>query len=169
VQLTGHANLNLSEAGDLIPGFARYLFAEQKAHIIRVSAHQLAVAVARVTEGFAGTPNDSAVLISNDSIAVFEAGFVTNDLVMNEFLNENTWNEEHVGPNEEDPGANKQKYDEHPDNRSEFPCPLKQTFNQTHFKPHYLFLKGREPPPPSGQRGHGPRKLCASLNSACVG
>src|ERR1017187_3200741 len=64
------------------PRLPRYLFAEQKAHIIRVSAHQLAVAVARGTEGFAATPNDSAVLISNDSIAVFEVGFVTNDLVV---------------------------------------------------------------------------------------
>src|ERR1022692_953437 len=64
------------------PRLREVLICGTEGHIIRVSAHQLAVAVARVTEGFAGTPNDSAVLISNDSIAVFEAGFVTNDLVV---------------------------------------------------------------------------------------
>jgi len=66
----------------LIPGFAKSLFAEQKAHIMGVPTDQRAVAVARVTKGVACTPKDPAVLISNDSIAIFEVGFITDDLVV---------------------------------------------------------------------------------------
>lgn len=52
-------------------GFAVHaLFAEQKAHIMGISADQLAVTVARVTEGFAGTSQNLAALIPNDRIAV---------------------------------------------------------------------------------------------------